>query len=43
MLIVVAISGDRNLVRKEAGTILKYKDLTTDIELVWNVKQRWYQ
>ena len=28
MLIEVAISGDRNVIKKEAEKILKYKDLT---------------
>jgi len=28
MLIGVAISGDRNMIKKEAEKILKYKDLT---------------
>jgi hypothetical protein len=28
MLIDVAISGDRNMIKKEAEKILKYKDLT---------------
>ena len=31
MLIDVAISGDRNLIKKEAEKILKYKDLTIKI------------
>ena len=38
MLIDVAISGDRNVIKKEAGEILKYKDLTTEIQRMWNVK-----
>jgi hypothetical protein len=37
MLIDVAISGDRN-VKKEAEKILKYKDLTIEIQHMWNVK-----
>ena len=32
MLIHVAISGDRNVIKKEAEKILKYKDLTTEIQ-----------
>jgi len=32
MLIDVAISGDRNVIRKEAEKILKYKDLTIEIK-----------
>jgi hypothetical protein len=38
MLIDVAISGVRNVIRKEAERILKYKDLTIEIEYMWNVK-----
>jgi hypothetical protein len=40
MLIDVAISGDRNVVKKEAEKILKYKDLTTEIQRMWSVKAR---
>jgi hypothetical protein len=39
MLIDVAISGDRNVINKEAEKILKYKDLTIEIQRMWNVKQ----
>ena len=38
MLIDVAISGDRNVIKKEAEKILRYKDLTTEIQRMWNVK-----
>jgi hypothetical protein len=38
MLIAVAISGDRNVIQKEAEKILKYKDLTIEIQDMWNVK-----
>jgi len=38
MLIDVAISGDRNVIKKEAEKILKYKDLTIEIQRLWNVK-----
>jgi len=31
MLIDVAISGDRNVIKQEAGKILNYKDLTKEI------------
>jgi hypothetical protein len=31
MLIDVAISGDRNVIKREAEKILKYKDLTIEI------------
>jgi len=32
MLIVAAISGDRNVIIKEAEKIIKYKDITIEIE-----------
>jgi len=38
MLIDVVISGDRNVIEKEADKILKYKDLTIEIQRMWNVK-----
>jgi len=38
MLIDVAFSGDRNVIKKEAAKILKYKDLTIEIQYMWNVK-----
>ena len=38
MLIDVAIPGDRNVIKKEAEKILKYKDLTVEIQRMWNVK-----
>jgi hypothetical protein len=40
MLIDVAISGDRNVIKKEAEKILKYKDLTIEIQRMWNVKTK---
>ena len=40
MLIDFAISGDRNVVIKEAEKILKYKDLTIEIQRMWNVKTK---
>jgi hypothetical protein len=40
MLIDVAIPGDRNVIQNEAEKILKYKDLTTEIRRMWNVKTR---
>jgi hypothetical protein len=38
MLIDAAISGDKNVIMKEAEKILKYEDLTTEIQHTWNVK-----
>jgi len=40
MLIEVAISGDRNVIKKETEKILKYKDLTIEIQCIWNVKTK---
>ena len=40
MLIDVAISGDRNVIKEEAEKILKYKDLTIEIQRIWNVKTK---
>jgi hypothetical protein len=40
MLIDVAISGDRNVIEKGTEKILKYKDLTIEIQRMWNVKAR---
>jgi len=36
----VAISGDRNMIKKEAEKILKYKELTIEIQRMWNVKTK---
>jgi hypothetical protein len=38
LLIDVAIPGDRNVIKKEAEKILKYKDLTIEIRRMWDVK-----
>jgi hypothetical protein len=40
MLIDIAISGERNVIKKEAEKILKYKDLTIEIQRLWNIKTR---
>ena len=40
MLIDVAISRVRNVIKKEAEKILKYKDLTIEIQRMWKVKTR---
>jgi len=40
MLIDVAISGDKNLITNETVKILKYKYLTIEIQLTWNVKTK---
>jgi hypothetical protein len=36
----VAISGDRNVIKKEAEKIIKYEDLTMEIQRIWNVKTK---
>jgi hypothetical protein len=40
MLIEVGIPGSRNVIKKEAEKILKYKDLTVEIQRMWNVKEK---
>jgi hypothetical protein len=40
MLIDVAISGDRCVIKKEAKKVLKYKDLMVEMQHVWNVKTK---
>jgi len=40
MIIDVANSGDRNVIQKEAEKILKYKDLTIEIQRMGNVKTK---
>ena len=40
MLIDVAISGDRNVTKKEAENILKYKNLKIEIQRTWNIKTK---
>jgi hypothetical protein len=39
-LIDAAIPGDRNVIKKEAKKILKYKDLITEIQRIWNWKAK---
>jgi hypothetical protein len=34
------VPGDRNMIQKEAEKILKYKDLTIEIQRMWHVKTR---
>ena len=40
MSIDVAFPGDRNVVKKEAEKILKYKDLIIRIQRMWRVKAK---
>jgi hypothetical protein len=40
MLIDVAIPGDRNVIKKTAEKILKYKDLIIEMQRMWNVKTK---
>jgi len=40
MLVGVAIPGDRNVNKKEAEKLVKYKDLITEIQRMWNVKAK---
>ena len=36
----VAIPGDRNVIKKVGEKILKYKDLTVEIQCMWNIKAK---
>jgi hypothetical protein len=38
MLIYVATSGDRNVIKNDTKKIVKYKDLAIEIHRMWNVK-----
>ena len=40
MLMDVAILGDMYVIKKEVYKILKYKNLTTEIQNMWNMKQK---
>ena len=40
VLIDVAVSGDKNVIKKEAEMVLKYEDLTIEIQRMWNVKKK---
>jgi hypothetical protein len=40
MLIKVAISGDKNVIKKMPEKILKYKELRIEIQGMWNVKTK---
>jgi hypothetical protein len=40
MLIDVATSGDRNMIKKETEKILKSEDLTIKIQCMWNFKTK---
>jgi hypothetical protein len=38
LLIDVAIPSDRNVIQKESEKKLKYKNLSTEIQRMWNMK-----
>ena len=40
IIIDFTISGDRNVIKKEAEKIVKYKDITIEIQRMWNVKTK---
>ena len=40
MLIDVAISGGRNVIKEEAERIRKYEDFAIEIQRMWNVKTK---
>jgi len=39
MLTDNVIYGDRNVIKKEAEKVLKYKERTDEIRRVWNIKK----
>ena len=41
ILIGIAISGDRNVIKKEAEKIQRYTHFAIEIQSVWNLKQRY--
>jgi hypothetical protein len=40
VLIDVENSGDRYVIKREVWKILKYKDFSTEIQNMWNAKQK---
>jgi len=40
MMMIIIIPEDRNVIKKEAEKILKYKHLTIEIQCMWNVKTK---
>ena len=36
----VANTADRNVIKEDAETILKYEDLTLEVEHMWNLKTK---
>ena len=40
IIIIIIISGDRNVIKKEAENIINYKDLTIETQRMWNVKTK---
>jgi len=40
MFIDVAIPGDKNVIKEDSQKILKYIDLITEIQCMWNVKAK---
>jgi len=40
MLIDAALLGDRKIIKKEAGKILKYIELIPEIQNLWNVEAK---
>jgi hypothetical protein len=40
VFIDVTISGDRNIIKKKSEKIIKFKDITIEIQHTWNVKSK---
>ena len=42
LFMTIAISGDINVIKIETEKILKYKDLTIEVQLMWDVEGKWH-
>jgi hypothetical protein len=40
VLIDVEIDGDRNVIKREAAMIVRYKQFTTEVQRTWNVREK---
>jgi len=39
-MLILQFPGDKNVIKKETEKILEYKDLTTQIQRMWNLKAK---
>jgi hypothetical protein len=40
MIIIIAVSGDRRLIKKESENILQHKDLTIEVHRMWKCQNK---